>query len=121
MKAVLWTDTFQIVIVAIAFLAVIIGGSMNVGGFREMWRINEQGGRIDFWKYVNYFAMNFILDRLCHITEDGNDVLTLDQVPGPLSKMRKIKPDSDFIISIEIVLFYVGTLIIKPSDRNKAS
>ena len=53
----LWTDTFQISIVLVAFAAVIAGGSMNVGGFQETWKISEEGGRIDFWKYYILFRL----------------------------------------------------------------
>ncbi|XP_030838997.1 sodium-coupled monocarboxylate transporter 2-like [Strongylocentrotus purpuratus] len=47
MKAVLWTDTFQVTVMMAGFLAVIIAGSMNVDGFNEAWRIAGEGGRLD--------------------------------------------------------------------------
>ena len=50
MKAVLWTDTFQISIMFGGLIAVIIGGARQVGGMDEVWRLCEEGQRIDFWK-----------------------------------------------------------------------
>ena len=50
MKAVLYTDVFQVCVMVAGFLAVIIEGCRRVGGVKEMWRIADEGGRIDFWK-----------------------------------------------------------------------
>ncbi|XP_071481625.1 sodium-coupled monocarboxylate transporter 1-like [Diadema antillarum] len=51
MKAVLWTDVFQVTVMMSGFLAVIIKGSMEVGGLDKAWQICEEGGRIDFWDF----------------------------------------------------------------------
>ncbi|XP_037075870.1 sodium-coupled monocarboxylate transporter 1-like [Pollicipes pollicipes] len=51
MKAVLWTDTVQVVIMFGAMLAVIIKGSFDVGGFSEVWEISRQGDRIEFFNF----------------------------------------------------------------------
>ena len=50
MKAVLWADTAQILVMVAGLLAVIIRGCMTVGGVAEVWRIAEEGGRINFNK-----------------------------------------------------------------------
>ena len=50
LKAVVWTDVFQMTVAFIGFIAIIIKGSVDLGGFSEIWRINEQGKRIEFWK-----------------------------------------------------------------------
>ena len=50
MKAVLWTDVFQVVIMLGGFFAVIIKGCLELGGMDVMWQKCEDGGRIDFWK-----------------------------------------------------------------------
>lgn len=47
-KAVIWTDVFQAVIMLIGFLVITIKGSIDLGGFGEAWRICEENGRIDF-------------------------------------------------------------------------
>ena len=48
MKAVLWTDTFQAVVIFAGLLAVIIKGSMIQGGFDKAWEICEERGRVVF-------------------------------------------------------------------------
>ena len=50
MKAVLWTDTIQMIIMFGAMLAIIIKGSLDVGGFGSVWSTAEEGGRIEFFK-----------------------------------------------------------------------
>ena len=49
MKAVMWTDTFQVCVMCMGFLAVIIQGSINVGGFGEVWSRNLDGERLTFF------------------------------------------------------------------------
>ncbi|XP_071839926.1 sodium-coupled monocarboxylate transporter 1-like isoform X2 [Apostichopus japonicus] len=51
MKAVLWTDVFQVAVMFAGFFAVIIKGSMEVGGIQKVWQIAEEGGRIEFWDF----------------------------------------------------------------------
>ncbi|XP_071499638.1 sodium-coupled monocarboxylate transporter 1-like [Diadema antillarum] len=48
MKAVLWTDVFQVTVMMIGFLAIIIETSIRLGGMGNAWRIADEGGRIDF-------------------------------------------------------------------------
>eukprot|EP00057_Strongylocentrotus_purpuratus_P008362 XP_011662836.1 PREDICTED: sodium-coupled monocarboxylate transporter 1 [Strongylocentrotus purpuratus] len=49
MKAVLWTDVFQITLMVIGFIAVIIQGSIRIGGFGKAWHIAAVGERMDMW------------------------------------------------------------------------
>ncbi|XP_013380728.1 sodium-coupled monocarboxylate transporter 1-like [Lingula anatina] len=48
MKAVMWTDTFQVFMMVAGMLAVVIQGSLELGGFRNAWEINIKGDRINF-------------------------------------------------------------------------
>ena len=48
MKAVLWADTLQMIIMVAGQLAVIIQGLIRIGGINRLWQIAEQGGRINF-------------------------------------------------------------------------
>ncbi|ESP04002.1 hypothetical protein LOTGIDRAFT_156605 [Lottia gigantea] len=48
MKAVLWTDTFQIIMMGIGLLAALIQGSIEIGGFGRAWEIAEQNERVVF-------------------------------------------------------------------------
>uniref|UniRef100_UPI00398E5E07 sodium-coupled monocarboxylate transporter 1-like isoform X1 n=2 Tax=Pristiophorus japonicus TaxID=55135 RepID=UPI00398E5E07 len=47
-KAVVWTDVFQLCIMVIGLLTVLIQGSIHVGGLGKIWNIAENGGRINF-------------------------------------------------------------------------
>ncbi|KAG8293146.1 hypothetical protein J6590_025245 [Homalodisca vitripennis] len=59
LKAVAWTDAIQNMFTFFAMVLVIAVGSSNLGGFREVWRINEQGGRIEMFNMdPNPFARN---------------------------------------------------------------
>ncbi|CAH1250786.1 SLC5A8 [Branchiostoma lanceolatum] len=51
MKAVMWTDTFQVCVMCMGFLAVIIQGSINAGGFGEVWSRNLEGERLTFFVF----------------------------------------------------------------------
>ncbi|KAJ9598391.1 hypothetical protein L9F63_010913, partial [Diploptera punctata] len=46
MKAVIWTDVLQGVVMLASSLAVIIFGVSHVGGFNNIWQRNIEGGRI---------------------------------------------------------------------------
>ncbi|XP_052782160.1 sodium-dependent multivitamin transporter-like [Mya arenaria] len=48
MKAVLWTDTFQTVMMIVGLLATLIQGCYEMGGFTNAWNIAEQNHRVYF-------------------------------------------------------------------------
>lgn len=48
MKAVLWTDTVQTVVIFAGLTAVLIRGTMVLGGLDVAWKIAEKGQRIKF-------------------------------------------------------------------------
>ncbi|XP_076041757.1 sodium-coupled monocarboxylate transporter 2-like isoform X2 [Oratosquilla oratoria] len=47
MKAVLWTDTIQVVIMYFSMVFVIIKGAIDNGGFKAVWDINDASGRTE--------------------------------------------------------------------------
>ncbi len=49
MKAVLWADTLQFVIMVAGLIGIIIQGTLRVGGIQKMWKIAEEGGRLNFF------------------------------------------------------------------------
>ncbi|KAI0214333.1 Sodium-coupled monocarboxylate transporter 1 [Lamellibrachia satsuma] len=51
MKAVIWTDVFQTFIMLAGMLAVVIQGTIAVGGLGKVWAIAEAGGRIEFFDF----------------------------------------------------------------------
>ncbi|XP_067654098.1 sodium-coupled monocarboxylate transporter 1-like [Haliotis asinina] len=51
MKAVVWADVFQGVMMLVGVVAIIIRGSYAVGGLVEVWRINKEWDRIKFFDF----------------------------------------------------------------------
>jgi hypothetical protein len=52
MKAVVWTDCFQVMILYSSMFAVLVKGTIDIGGLATVWERNSQSGRSDFFKYV---------------------------------------------------------------------
>lgn len=50
LKAVMWTDTFQMIIIIAGFLAVLIQGTTETGGFNYIWETARAGGKLDLNK-----------------------------------------------------------------------
>ncbi|KAK3094561.1 hypothetical protein FSP39_003422 [Pinctada imbricata] len=51
MKAVVWTDAFQSMIMLAGLLAIVIQGAIAVGGIENVWRINDEWHRIEFFDF----------------------------------------------------------------------
>ncbi|XP_048750733.2 sodium-coupled monocarboxylate transporter 1-like [Ostrea edulis] len=51
MKAVVWTDVFQSIIMVAGLLAIVIQGTLSVGGIDTVWRINDEWKRIEFFDF----------------------------------------------------------------------
>ena len=50
LKAVVWTDVFQSLIMVAGLITVVVIGSIEVGGLNNVWKINEEFGRMHFFK-----------------------------------------------------------------------
>ncbi|KAK6963818.1 sodium-coupled monocarboxylate transporter 1 [Biomphalaria glabrata] len=51
LKAVIWTDVFQTLVMLAGMMAVLIKGFMVSGGGESVWNINYQGMRIEFFNF----------------------------------------------------------------------
>ncbi|XP_072028255.1 sodium-coupled monocarboxylate transporter 1-like [Amphiura filiformis] len=51
MKAVLWTDVFQVFVMLAGLFAVIIEGCRRLGGMDVMWQKCDEGERLEFWNF----------------------------------------------------------------------
>lgn len=56
LKAVVWTDTLQFLLMLGAITCVIVLGLNTTGGFSNVWEAADRGGRLTFFKY---FLENF--------------------------------------------------------------
>jgi Na+/proline symporter len=52
-KAVIWTDFLQGVVMVVASLVVIVLGLIHVGGFIPVWEKSNEGQRIKIFEYVH--------------------------------------------------------------------
>ena len=50
MKAVMWTDTVQVLTMIVAMLTIVVKGVMDAGGPRPVWSAAIEGSRIEFLK-----------------------------------------------------------------------
>lgn len=50
LRAVLWTDTFQTFVVVGGLIGIIVMGCGRLGGMSEVWRISQEGQRIQFFE-----------------------------------------------------------------------
>ena len=72
----MWTDTFQTIVMFGSFLAVIIKGNNDIGGARRVFDTNYQKGRIEFFKYVFAFYLKCWITIFCDnlgIPESGKN------------------------------------------------
>lgn len=46
------TDVFQSLLMFVSIFSVIICAAIEVGGLDEIWRIADEGGRTELFKYV---------------------------------------------------------------------
>jgi Na+/proline symporter len=51
LRAVIWTDLFQALVMFVSLFFIIIKGLIDVGGFENLWEINSAGGRLNFFDF----------------------------------------------------------------------
>ncbi|XP_036400147.1 sodium-coupled monocarboxylate transporter 2 [Megalops cyprinoides] len=51
LKAVVWTDAFQMVVMVVGFLTVLIQGAMTAGGPGEVWKTAQRGSRLQIFDF----------------------------------------------------------------------
>ncbi|XP_061190249.1 sodium-coupled monocarboxylate transporter 1-like [Saccostrea echinata] len=51
LKAVVWVDAFQAIIMFGCLFTIVIKATVEVGGFSKVWELNDQWGRINFWNF----------------------------------------------------------------------
>ena len=69
MKAVLWTDCFQVCMMLAGLFAVLIRGIIYVGGFSDAWEKMEQTGRVVFDEWVSLLVLCFYCTENNEISE----------------------------------------------------
>lgn len=60
MKAVVWTDAFQMVVMIVGFLTVLIQGSAQAGGFYNVLELSTNGSRLHIIEYVQCYFFHVL-------------------------------------------------------------
>lgn len=50
LRAVVWTDTLQSLLMFASMVAILILGAEKVGGWEQVWINNQKGQRLEFFK-----------------------------------------------------------------------
>jgi Na+/proline symporter len=50
MKAVIWNDVIQVLVMLGGLIAIVVVGSQRVGGFGRVWDILDKGKRLNFFE-----------------------------------------------------------------------
>ncbi|KAF8763801.1 Sodium-coupled monocarboxylate transporter 2 like protein [Argiope bruennichi] len=50
-KAVVWTDCFQALLMYGSIIVIVVKGTLDLGGFDVVWQRSVEGGRIEFWRF----------------------------------------------------------------------
>ena len=59
LKAVVWTDAFQMVVMIVGFLTVLIQGSARAGGLSNVLEHSANGSRLKLFEYVQCYFFLF--------------------------------------------------------------
>ncbi|XP_062403127.1 sodium-coupled monocarboxylate transporter 2 [Sardina pilchardus] len=51
LKAVVWSDAFQMVVMVVGFLTVLVQGTTQTGGVRAVWETAQRGDRLDVFDF----------------------------------------------------------------------
>ena len=65
-KAVVWNDSFQSVVMMVGIVAVLIKGCLVVGGIGPVWDLNEQFGRLNFFEFTPRVILKLIATLILH-------------------------------------------------------
>uniref|UniRef100_A0A8C6WRE1 Solute carrier family 5 member 8 n=1 Tax=Neogobius melanostomus TaxID=47308 RepID=A0A8C6WRE1_9GOBI len=93
LKAVVWTDVFQVGVMLAGFLAVIVQSVILQGGIFPIIKDSQDGGRLNFWEYADY--NHYIVYQ-----------------PGPSSTIHLLqKPHSCQTVRYYFALHFISDLI----------
>lgn len=59
LKAVVWTDTWQVAIMFCSVFSFAIVGTVSAGGFGNVFSKAREGNRLVFWEYVFFYHTYF--------------------------------------------------------------
>lgn len=57
LRAVVWTDVLQMILMIVGAFSVMIIGVHKAGGIENVWGTNEMAGRVKFFQFVKFFIL----------------------------------------------------------------
>ncbi|KAK8397831.1 hypothetical protein O3P69_004556 [Scylla paramamosain] len=91
-KAVVYTDVMQTLLMFIGLIVVIVVCCLDLGGFSNVWAAADEGGRLEFFKLViSFVVMLYVLWLLCFFA--GLVAYATYQDCDPITSNRVQKPD----------------------------
>ncbi|XP_018019225.2 sodium-coupled monocarboxylate transporter 1 [Hyalella azteca] len=120
LKAVVWTDTFQTVVIILGILVAVIFAVIEVGGMDDVWRIGSENGRTDMLDfrpglYVRHTMFNTILNGfVTFFTIYGFTQATIQRAGSmpDLARVRLVLFLNAFgLIVLMGILFFTGLAI----------
>ncbi|XP_017079738.2 sodium-coupled monocarboxylate transporter 1 isoform X3 [Drosophila eugracilis] len=115
-KGVVYTDVVQSVIMYGSLIVIMIKGTLDLGGFTELWRINEEGGRINApeWSIdptvrLSVFSV-FVGGTFFKLQSTSINQATVQRFMS-LPSLKAIK-QTLFTFSIGLTLLYMGCVYV---------
>ncbi|MPC19031.1 Sodium-coupled monocarboxylate transporter 2 [Portunus trituberculatus] len=91
-KAVVYTDVMQTLLMFIGLIVVIVVCCLDLGGFSNVWSAADEGGRLELFKLViSFVVMLYVLWLLCFSA--GLVAYATYQDCDPITSNRVKKPD----------------------------
>ncbi|KAJ8002508.1 hypothetical protein DPEC_G00159630 [Dallia pectoralis] len=67
LKAVVWTDAFQMVVMVVGFLTVLIQGTKRAGGVASVWDVAKTGNRLDVLEALYFNLLGLLIILVCAV------------------------------------------------------
>uniref|UniRef100_A0A0A9X2G5 Sodium-coupled monocarboxylate transporter 2 n=1 Tax=Lygus hesperus TaxID=30085 RepID=A0A0A9X2G5_LYGHE len=84
-KAVIWTDSFQVVVIFISLIVILVKGTIDIGGVKVIWERNDQANRTHFFNFDTdpteryTFWSSFIGSGFLHMSTYGGNQLQIQR------------------------------------------
>ncbi|GFO44793.1 sodium-coupled monocarboxylate transporter 1 [Plakobranchus ocellatus] len=114
-KSVIWTDAFQGIMVFVGIIAIVIKACVEVGGLEEVWRLSEEGGRINMDKFsldprVRHTQWSLVIGFFLMMSTTCYSQATIQRI----SSMKSVRDAKiAFLVNIPFHIIYgcISTLV----------
>ncbi|XP_064878297.1 sodium-coupled monocarboxylate transporter 2 isoform X2 [Oncorhynchus nerka] len=67
LKAVVWTDAFQMVVMVVGFMTVLVQGTRKTGGAASVWEVAKNGNRLDIFEALYFNLLGLLVILVCAV------------------------------------------------------